>query len=330
MPLASTAPRLVHAAVLLVLLIFFSINSNAAVAAPTTVRDVFGREVVLPGPAKRIVVLNRDMAETIRALGAAELIVGVGDTLAKDPLFWGELAKRTLVGRWNNPDYETIARLAPDLVLAHERLPGPEAETRLAALGIPLLRLELFRSDRFERDLGALAAALDRRAEAARLGAWWRSALGRVAECVAGRPAMSVYTEHYDAFHALGPGSAGFALAELGGGAPVSAELGGAYRVVDPEWVLARAPEAVVKSMMSVTDAYSRGDSPRLSAAATELAGRPGFASLPTVHSGRVLILGSEIASGPKAPVGLYHIARMLHPESCGRLDPDRLLADYL
>ena len=49
-----------------------------------------------------------------------------------------------MVGRWSEPDYEAVATLHPDLLLAYGRYPGPEAEAKLAAAGIPILRLEVY------------------------------------------------------------------------------------------------------------------------------------------------------------------------------------------
>lgn len=314
---------------LLMALLFVADQTARAEDAPLAVRDSMDREIRLPGPAKRVVALNRDGLELIRAIGGVERVVGAGDIIVKDPEFWGELARVPSVGRWSDPNWEAVARVSPDLILAYVKNPGPEAESKAHAMGATLLRLDAFRPTRFETDLRTLGAVLDRREAAERLIEWRRTAVAKAQACTEGRPRPTLYGESFGDFHGLAPGSGGYELIELTGAAPITSGLDRAYPILSPEWIVERSPDFLYKAL-SFTDSYSRGDEGRMRAAYEQMRNRPGFGLVPAVRDGNILVLSSELSSGVKSPIGLFHLVRMLHPETCSGLDPDALLAEYL
>jgi len=80
---------------------------------PMTITDSAGRDVTLQMPVERIIVLSTDAAEAVELLGAGDKIVGIVDTVQKmSSWYFPDLKKKTLVGKWSAPDYETIAQIA--------------------------------------------------------------------------------------------------------------------------------------------------------------------------------------------------------------------------
>ena len=80
-----------------------------------------------PAEVKRVVTLAPSLTELVLALGAGERLVGV-TRFDDDP----RVAKLPRVGGYNDPEPETVLRLAPDLVLAQ---PAPENRGPVEALG---------------------------------------------------------------------------------------------------------------------------------------------------------------------------------------------------
>lgn len=76
-------------------------------------------EVTLTQEPQRIVVFDMGAADTLRALGYAERIVGM--PTANLPQYLSEFSKRTSVGNAKEPDLEAIAELNPDLIIASGR-----------------------------------------------------------------------------------------------------------------------------------------------------------------------------------------------------------------
>lgn len=104
--------------------------------------DALGRQVSVTTPVRRIVALNSDALEILRTLRAQDRIVGVYSEIDREPAFWGTLTALPKIGGWRTPNLEAIADLAPDLVLTYSRNPGEAFDRKMAALGIPVLRLE--------------------------------------------------------------------------------------------------------------------------------------------------------------------------------------------
>lgn len=310
---------------LLVLLVLATVPAQAR-----QVTDCLGQTVTVPDRVGRIVVLSHDMLELVRAAGAISQVVGVSDTLRRDPAFWPELRDLPVVGRWNDPDYEAIARLAPDVLLAYGRYPGPEAETKLGAAGIPVLRLEAHMLSGFDATARTLGAVLGREAAMEELLTWRADKFARLAACR--RQAATtplVYLEGYQRQQAWGPGTSGNESLGVAGGRNLAAGLPTSYGEVGPEWVLAGAPEALIK-ITSLPGRYEAGDGAALAAEARAIATRPGFDALAAVRQGRVFVLASDVHGGPRAPVGAAYEARWLHPGRCPDIDPAAWNRDYL
>ncbi len=119
-----------------------------------------------PPVVRRVVTLAPSLTDTVLALGAQEVLVGVS-SFDQRP----EVRALPRVGGFVDPSVEAVAALKPDLVLVQPS-PGNRGPVQaLASLGISVLALRLSSVDDVLAGLRATAAALGRRQKG---DAWWK------------------------------------------------------------------------------------------------------------------------------------------------------------
>lgn len=104
----------------------------APAQADIRMRDALDRELVLAGPARRVVSLAPHITEIVYAAGAGDALVGAVAYSNYPP----QALEVTRVGAYDSISLETIVSLQPDLVLAWRSGNGEEIVRRIAALGI--------------------------------------------------------------------------------------------------------------------------------------------------------------------------------------------------
>jgi iron complex transport system substrate-binding protein len=286
---------------LLPLLALASLVLASASWAQGPVVDDLGREVRLSAPPQRVVSMIPSHTETVCALDACDLLVGV-DTFSDHPARVDELPD---LGSAFDADLERLIALEPDLVLTDEYSGLAEA---LAPLGIPVYAGMAERTEEVWEIVAEVAALLDRRAAGALLIG---RAEGRV-EALAGRAegesGPRVFVELDATPYSVGPRSyLGQLLRRAGARNVVPAELGD-FPQVDPELVIEADPEVILLL-----------DAPFGESLET-LAGRPGWAGIDAVRSGRVIELTQDQVDlltrpGPRLPEALELLLDLLAPE---------------
>ena len=181
-----------------------------------------------------------------------------------------------------------------------------------------------FQFAKIAAERGALAGIMET------LLAWRADKFARLAACQRqARETPLVYLEGYQRQQAWGPGTSGDESLAVAGGRNLAAGLATSYGEVSPEWVLAGAPEAVIK-ITPLPGRYEDRDGTALAAEVRGLTERPGFGALAAVGQGRVYVLASDVHGGPRAPVGAGYEARWLHPGQCLDIDPPAWNREYL
>jgi len=305
-------------------------QASSAKEAAVTIKDALGRTVHVPYPVRRIVALNSDVLEIVRTLKAEEYIVGVFSEIVREPEFWGGLAKKPKVGSWRDPDLEAITALAPDVVVAYGRNPGPALEQKANLLGIQVLRLDFYKPNKLEEEVRTLGLLLDRRQEAERFCEWHQRHLKMIQERVtrtSHRP--KVYIESYSDYHAAGPGSGGHEMCILAGGSNIADSLSIPFPRITPEWVLDKNPEVIVKAA-SYGNGFSLKTPAHFNQRRDAILRRPAWHHIPAVISGNVHVMDSAIWAGPRAMIGVGHMVRWFHPAFFSDLNPEALHRTYL
>ncbi len=249
----------------------------------------------------RIACLTSETAELCYALGLGEEVVGRSAFCTRPEA----VKKVRVVSSFTEVRLERMAEVKPDVVLAFSDLQADLCQQLIKA-GYPVLALnqrtlaETFQSVRW---VGGL---LERRAEAEALVTAMQARISAVQAAAAGwkrRP--RVYFEEWNDPLITGIGWVG-ELIELAGGDDVFSELNhlrsAPERVVEPDEVVARAPDIVLASWCGKP--FQAG----------QVRDRPGWSAVPAVRSDELHELpGSEVLSPGLALVdGLERIHGIL------------------
>ncbi len=272
-------------------------------SATLSVVDDAGRTVALTEPAHRIVACSPDAAEVVAALDA-ELLVGRSSFADHPP----EILELPVVGDFSHPDPELIAALRPDLVI----LAGLEQAPLLAkldTLGLTAYVHQPAELTDLVEALRRLGILLDRRETAATSAAELERTL---AEAASRRPAVPprVYLEiSAEPLMAACRGSLQHDLLTAVGAVNVFAELPRAYHRVEPEAVLAAAPEIIILLDGATNPA--------------DVESRTGWGELPAVRRGRVYSLDPDLhtRAGPRIVAALKDLSAIVNDYKNG-LEP--------
>jgi len=285
-------------------------GANSAPAAPIagdyplTVTDDAGRSVTVPKEPQRIVSLSASNTELVYALGLEGKLVGVDD-YSDYPL---EAKAKEKIGSFSKPNLEKIVSLAPDLVLAtniHVKTVLPELENRG-------LRVIVFQPAKMNavpanlRLLGKVGGAADKGEGAA---ARMEQRIAQVVAKTKGAPRTRVFFELSPDLISVGGDTFLDDMIAKAGGENIARDVQGAWPKLSPEAVVLKDPEVIILS-----------DHGSESGAVTAeiVRGRPGWAAVAAVKTGRIVLLPDQNLTnrpGPRAVEGLEFIARTLHPD---------------
>lgn len=284
----------------LALLLAFALSTAFATSYPLTVMDDLGRQVVISAAPTRIVSMAPSHTETVCALNACDLLVGV-DSWSNWPLSVTDLPG---MGDAFSPNLEAIVALQPDFVLVDEYSGLAEP---LSALGIAVYAGTPQSLAETYEFFGLLGAILNRETEAAILTGRVQGEIAGVAAVLAGVAGPTVFIELDPSPYSVGPNSyLGTLLSYAGGTNIVTTDMGD-FPLVDPEYVVEQDPDVILLN-----------DAP-YGVTAADVAARPGWAGISAVVSGNVVELDSNTVdmlsrAGPRVGQAVLALARILHP----------------
>lgn len=274
-----------------------------SLGAALEVRDQSGRRLSLPRAPRRIVSLVPSVTETLFAIGAQDVLVGVTDFCDYPPA----ARAKPSIGGMLSPSLETVITLKPDLVVATNAGNREETFLDLGRLKIPLYIVNpTSLADVFDL-ITRLGALTDRVAAAGHLVASLQARASAVTARVAGRPRPRVlYVLWPDPLIVPGRGALVSELIALAGGDLVSTDAGEGYPRYSLEAAVARAPEIIIlASHGGGQGALGREQWER-------------FTALPAIRAGRVYTVDGNLMHryGPRVLDGLDRLARLIHPEA--------------
>jgi len=244
---------------------------------------------------RRVVTLAPSLTDTVLALGARDVLVGVS-RFDERP----EVKALPRVGGFVDPSVEAVVALKPDLVLVQPS-PGNRGPVEaLAALGIPILALRLATVDDVLAGLRATGAALGRAKEGEALALSLERTRAEVRARAHGLKAVRVlFVYGFQPLVVAGPGSFADELLADAGGTNVAHDAGRAYPVWSVERALQTRPEVVLD-------------------AADSTAGQDTLRGLPGLREARWVSLPSPalLHPGPSLGQGLLDLFLYLHPAS--------------
>lgn len=273
-----------------------------AACGPSTTREPTGRG--------GIVSFGPNITETLFALGAGDRIVGVTDYCDYPP----EVAQKTRVGGYLNPDFEKITALAPELII----LPGKMEKLAQVAEqnGFKVLHAHMDNLRTIQEGTLAIGRAVERDAQAAELWNRIQRDLDAVRSRVAGKPRVRVLlintrlTHDLNSIFTVGNSSFVSELTEIAGGENIFNDVATPYFEASKESVVVRAPEVIIE--------FHAGEGLNEAEQAAYIADWNELDTLPAVRNRRVhLVLESYgLRPGPRLGLVAQRLAELLHPES--------------
>lgn len=304
-----------------------------------TVIDASGKSLILTRPLRRIIVMNSETLETMRSLGVtSERVVAVDKYIAQKPEFFPEYAGYPSVGSIWAPDYEKMLSLRPDALFLYASVSKAECdeiERRITTSrpDLPVFRIDCYLPETYLEDTARLAEIFGMEEKGARLAAFYAGALAKVDAAASSSAPPEVYFETWNDFKSVARGSGYHDKVTMAGGANIFRDNPAEYPEIDPEAVISRKPEVVVKLVGSskyIFGGYSGENTTRFADVRDTLLPRAGWSSLPAVRDGRVYVLHNAVMGGPQYLIGVTYMARWFHPDRAADLDPELLHRTYL
>lgn len=238
-------------------------------------------------PAARIVTLAPHLAELAYSAGAGEKLVGAVEFSDFPP----PVRSLPRVGNAFRADYETIAALKPDLVLAWGSGNPPETLQRLRALGLRVVVLEPGELADIATHIAEIGALAGTPAAANRAADDYRERLAALQAGAAGLAPVGVFVQLSERPYVTvtDRNFIGQSL-QLCGGRNVFGNLSGLTATVSLEAIVEAAPDVIIASDMG-----GEGASP--------LAGWSKWRDLPAVRRGNLFTVDADLLSRPSARI---------------------------
>jgi iron complex transport system substrate-binding protein len=274
----------------------------------------------------------------MRAIGAVDRIVGM-DQSTKDEVDKGtlpELAKVPVVGTQEEPNYEKIAELKPDVVicLSAGYPPEPDAiQAKLQPFGIKVVGLDFYRTEVWFNEIEKLGKMLDKEKEASEYADFFHSYYDQINGVLATIPdaeKKSVYFEgakKYQTYGGAGYGSGIPNMIRASGGKDLYPEREELAFEVNPEDVAKRNPDVIFKG---TSLGWKAQNDTEFKSLRDEILNRTELASTNAVKNGQVYVISFDVAGGAGKKFGPVFLAKALYPEKLPSLDPLAFYREYL
>jgi iron complex transport system substrate-binding protein len=279
-----------------------------------TFTDDLGRAVTVRQPVERLVTLAPNLTELVFAAGAGAKVVGVS-TVDDYPPAVADLPRYGIFP----VDFEAIAALDPQLVLATSHVNVTRDADTFAALGIPTFFLSFRTLDDVLDGLRRTGEVLGTRATAEAAADSLTRVLASLrarTDTVSARPLVLFLIGDAELF-AFGKESYIHEMIHLAGGRSATEDFTTEEPVLSESFVLSTAPDVIIGGF---GPDYDTG---RL----LEL--HPTWNVVPAVRDGRVHTLDGNLfyRPGPRLVEGTLRMARLLHPalfvQDAGGSEPD-------
>lgn len=280
-----------------------AIASTAARAESGPYRDDLGRPVPVPDSVGRVVTLAPNLTDLTYVAGGGDRLVGV--TGADDHPRLDTAVERISA---LPVDFEQVAALRPDLVLATDQVNDPKAAETFEALEIPIAFLsfdEVRDVPRAVREIGRLIGTRSHASEAADSLLARIEAIERRSPREENRPDV-LFLIGDDPLYGFGRGSYVHDMIELAGGRSVTDTLENASPVLSEEYVLRASPDLIIGTF---GENYNAAELRRK---------HPTWDHLGAVRDGRVYSIPENwvLRPGPRIVRGIERMAELIRAHS--------------
>ncbi len=256
-----------------------------AMAETAAVTDMTGRDIVLNGPAQRIVALTASNVEILYAIGAGDLLVGRGEYCD----YPAECLALPVVNSGAETNIEQILALQPDVVLMDTMAQTVDQVQALEDAGIRVAVTKEAGIQGVYDAIALIGALTGHTAEADALSERMRADFAAITPIGEGK---TVYFEVSPLQWGLWAAGAGTFMDEIAGMLGLTnafADVEG-WAAVSEEQVLSRDPDYIVTTTMY----YGEGPTP-----VEEITGREGWDTLKAVQNGQVFQADADAITRP-------------------------------
>jgi len=288
--------------------------SSSPSAFPITLTDDMNNTVTLNAFPQRIVSLAPANTQTIFAVGAGGLVVGVTDWDKYPYNFsaWVEAGNMSSIGNYYQPAIEPIMSCTPDLVVAS--LGSVDVADQLRALGYKVLTLNPTNLDGVLQNMITIGKATGHEAEAEAVVASLQQRIDAVVNAVqAATTRPTVYHEIWsDPYMSVGKGTFVDNAIRMAGGQNIFENATDAYPVVSSEAIISENPDIMVFPTQMGVDSFW-GDY-------STVAARAGWSTISAVVNQKMFTVNGDIIDepGPRQVDSLEILAKIIHPEIFG------------
>ena len=317
-----------------------------------TFLDIFREPVTVYRPIKRIVQLGFEGLRITRALGARDMLMGIGNPSTKQTLkaFYPVISELPALGAGAaDCDYEAILSLEPDIVVTNleanfalEKKDEKELfKEKLPGITIVCINLREITPDILPRSVRTYGYILDKEEEAEEYVDWHMDQY----EFIKARTDTVPWDDKPRVFFSWGsrikklPYSTktsndrcGQAII-LAGARNVADEIPDAPNsfTVDTEWILEMDPDYFLfgGGPKYYGYEYEKDETSEHEELIQNVLNRPEFAELKAVKNKNVMIVSNGVMHGGTM-VGSVYIAKILYPELFDDVDPDEIHQEYV
>lgn len=303
-----------------------------------TLTDNVGRKVELECPVDSAASVLRYNNELIRACGAIDKIVSVDLNTAQDREYWGMFDPDNVIGKSQRElDYEKIVELNPEVVIIPDNGAYEEAEEKLEPFGIKVFVISGYDTADFKNQVENIGKMFGVEEKAQEFYDYFNGKLEYIKKQLDGVEKRSLYFESTSPLTTVLAGDPMYDMIEY-------AEAENIFAVdnenisaseVDPEEVIARNPDVIVKLVtpaeaLSGTGLYEPPTKDEFKAAYEDITGRAGWDGITAVKNDDIYFMTQFSHGGAGKLVGTCYIAKMLYPDLLPDLDPDEIFRAWM
>lgn len=314
-------------------------EENASEAPETiTLTDNAGREVELPYPVETCAVALRYNNELIRACGAIDKVISVDMNTAQDREYWGMFDTEEVIGKSQRElDYEKIVELNPQVVILPANGAYEEAEEKLEPFGIEVFVISGYDTADFENQVNNIGTMFAVEDSAQEFLDYFEGKLDYINTQLKDVEKKTVYVESTNPYSTILPGDPMFDMVAYAQAENIFATDSENINAseVDPEQVLTRNPDAIIKLVtpaeaLAGTGLYEPPTIDEFKASYEDIITRAGWDDITAVKNDDIYFMTQFSHGGAGKLVGTCYIAKMLYPDLLPDLDPAEVFRAWM